>query len=71
MDLHDAFSYSVSIEITRRAPYFHSCMFLMMTNVALSLQRCVPRIKLGGWREASGMERKEWGEGYGNGREGL
>lgn len=44
----------------------------MMTNMALSLQCCVPRIQAGGLErgagEASGMERKRWGQEYGNGR---
>lgn len=48
----------VSIEISRLALHAHCCMLLMMTNVALSLQRCVPRIQASGkhqgWRERIG-----------------
>lgn len=58
MDLHDAFI-TVLTWKSRWVLYFHSCMFLMMTNVALSLQWCVLHIRAGGcWRE-------EWGRHHG------
>lgn len=44
-----------TLEISRWALYFHSCMPLMMTNVALSLQWCVPRILAGGLEGGFGV----------------
>lgn len=62
MSLHDAFVTLLGQKSV--VLYFHSSMSPMMTNMALSLQWCVPRIRAGGeWGEASGMERKGWGQG--------
>lgn len=39
--------YHVGFEISCWIPHLYSCMSLMMTNVALSLQWCVPHIRGG------------------------
>lgn len=65
--------YHVGFEISCWIPHLYSCMSLMMTNVALSLQWCVPHIQAGGgvmcgvghrgWREYDGVKDMEVGDG--------
>lgn len=59
------FLYRDSRESLRWALHYHSCMSLMMTNVALSLQCCVPRIRAGGLEGRSKGSGSGWVTGDG------